>query len=75
MRAILQNTGDVFPCSVILDGEYGQKDLSMSVPVVLGKEGVREILEWELAADEREGLKRSIRVLKAAAHFVDESLE
>jgi len=75
MRAILQNTGDVFPCSVVLDGEYGQKDLSMSVPVVLGKEGVREILEWELAADEREGLKRSIGVLKAAAHLVDESLE
>jgi malate/lactate dehydrogenase len=49
--------------------------LSMSVPVVLGKEGVREILEWELAADEREGLKRSIGVLKGAARIVDESLE
>ena len=73
-RAILQNTGEVFPCSVVLDGEYGQKDLSMSVPVVLGKEGVREILEWELAADEREGLKRSIGVLQGAARIVDESL-
>jgi malate dehydrogenase len=74
-RAILQNTGEVFPCSVVLEGEYGQKDLSMSVPVVLGKEGVREILEWELSADEREGLKRSIGVLEGAARIVDESLE
>jgi malate dehydrogenase len=72
-RAILQNTGEVFPCSVVLDGEYGQRDLSMSVPVVLGKEGVREILEWELAADERESLKRSIGVLAGAARIVDES--
>jgi malate/lactate dehydrogenase len=73
-RAILQNTGEIFPCSVILDGEYGQRDLSMSVPVALGKEGVREILEWELASDELEGLKRTVGVLKAAARFVDESL-
>jgi malate dehydrogenase len=73
-RAIRRNTGEVFPCSVVLDGEYGQKDFSMSVPVVLGKEGVREILEWELAADEREGLKRSIGVLNGAARIVDESL-
>jgi malate dehydrogenase len=73
-RAILQDTGEVFPCSVILDGEYGQRGLSMSVPVVLGKKGVREILEWELAPDEQAGLKRTADVLKAAAEIVDENL-
>ena len=73
-RAILQNTGESFPCSVILDGEYGQRDLSMSVPIALGKEGMRAILQWELAADEQEGLKRTVGLLKNATRIVDESL-
>jgi malate dehydrogenase len=73
-RAILQDTREVFRCSVVLDGEYGRSGLSMSVPVVLGKEGVQEILEWELAPDEQAGLKRTADVLKAAAEIVDENL-
>lgn len=73
-RAVLQDTGEVFRCSVVLEGEYGQRGLSMSVPVVLGKKGVQEILEWELAPDEQAGLKRSADVLKAAAEVVDDNL-
>ena len=42
----------MFPCSVVLDGEYGQTGLSMGVPVVLGRSGVREIKMWELEGDE-----------------------
>jgi malate dehydrogenase len=74
LRAILQNTGEVFPCSVVLDGEYGQRDLSVSVPVKLGRDGVQEIPEWELETDEREGLGRAVDVLKSAARIVDEHL-
>jgi malate/lactate dehydrogenase len=73
-RAILQDTGEIFPCSVILNGEYGQRDVSMSVPVALGKSGVQEILEWELTADEQEGFKRAATLLKNAARIVDGSL-
>ncbi len=70
-RAILQDTGEIFPCSVVLDGEYGQRNLSMSVPVALGRHGVCEILEWELAPDEESRLARSVEVLRAAARTVD----
>jgi malate dehydrogenase len=73
-RAILQDTGEVFRCSVVLDGEYGYRGLSMSVPVKLGREGVREIQEWKLASDEREGLERTAAALTAAARIVDENL-
>jgi malate dehydrogenase len=73
-RAVLQNTGEVFPCSVVLDGEYGQREMSMSVPVRLGAGGVQEILEWELAPDEREGLERASGVLAAAARIAEENL-
>jgi malate dehydrogenase len=73
-RALVQDTGEVFPCSVVLDGEYGRRGLSMSVPVRLGRTGVREILEWELAPDEQVGLERTAAVLEAAARIVDENL-
>ncbi len=73
-RAVLEDTGEVVPCSVVLDGEYGRRGLSMSVPVRLGRTGVREILEWELAPDEQAGLKRTAAVLEAAARIVDENL-
>ncbi len=73
-QAILQDTGAIFPCSVVLDREYGQHNLSMSVPVALGRHGVREILEWELAQDEKAGLARSVEVLRAAANAVDAAL-
>ncbi|MBN1907979.1 MAG: hypothetical protein JW927_23075 [Deltaproteobacteria bacterium] len=74
VRAIVENTGDIIPCSVMLDGEYGVNGISMSVPVRLGKNGVLEILEYQLAPDEAEGLKKSVSTLKNAARIVDDKL-
>ncbi len=74
MRAILKDTGGIYPCSCVLEGEYGLTGLSMSVPVSLGRDGVREIKQWELAPDEIEGLERTATVLKASAQIVDEFL-
>jgi malate dehydrogenase len=73
-RAVMQDTGEIIPCSVVLDGEYGQRDLSLSVPVKLGKGGVQEIQEWELAPDEQEGFKRTAAAMAAAARIVDDVL-
>ena len=73
-RAIIEDSGAVIPCSVVLDGEYGLKDLSMSVPVKLGQGGVQEILEYELAEDEQEGLKRTVETLRGAVAVVDRNL-
>lgn len=73
-RAVVENSGAVIPCSVVLDGEYGLKGLSMSVPVKLGKDGVAEILEYELAADEQEGLKKTVETLTSAARIVDQNI-
>ena len=72
MRAIVMDTGGIYPCSCVLEGEYGQTGLSMSVPVSLGRDGVREIKEWELAPDELEGLERTTAVLRASAQIVDD---
>jgi malate dehydrogenase len=74
INAIVKDTGETLPCSVPLEGEYGASSLSMSVPTVLGKGGVKRILEWQLAPDEQELLNRSIEILKPHMKYVEELL-
>lgn len=64
VAAIVGDTGEVFPCSAVLDGEYGLRGLSMGVPVRIGRTGIEEILEWDLAADERAALADCVRWLE-----------
>ena len=73
-RAIASGAARVYPCSIVLDGEYGVRQMSMSVPVVLGKAGVRDILEWELTPDEQKALQQSIDTLTPSMRYVDEFL-
>jgi malate/lactate dehydrogenase len=73
-RAIVEDKGEMIPCSLVLDGEYGCHSMSMSVPAVLGKGGVKRILEWKIAPDERELLNQSVEVLKPAMKYVEELL-
>ncbi len=54
VEAILDDTGEVLPCSLVLDGEFGYKDTAFGVPAKLGSNGVEEVVEWELDEYERE---------------------
>ena len=54
VEAILNDTGEVLPCSVVLDGEFGYEDTAFGVPAKLGSNGVEEVVEWELDEYERE---------------------
>lgn len=74
VRAIVEDSKEVIPCSVMLDGEYGVSGISMSVPVKLGKNGVLDIIEYDLALDEVEGVKKTFATLKAAARIVEVKL-
>jgi malate dehydrogenase len=56
VEAILRDTGEVLPGSVVLDGEYGLADVGLGVPVRLGAAGAEEVVEWDLAEFEREQL-------------------
>ncbi|MCQ4332161.1 malate dehydrogenase [Natronomonas sp. F2-12] len=48
VEAVLEDTGEVLPGSIVLDGEYGYEDTAFGVPVKLGADGVEEVVEWEL---------------------------
>jgi malate dehydrogenase len=54
VEAVLRDTGEVLPCSVVLDGEYGYDDAAMGVPARLGANGVEEVVEWDLDDYERD---------------------
>lgn len=59
VQAIACDLKKVFPCSALLDGEYGLSDLCIGVPVVLGKNGIEGILEIELNEAEKAHLAES----------------
>jgi malate dehydrogenase len=74
VRAVAEDAGQLVRCSAVLDGEYGRRGLSIAVPVRIGRNGVQEIVEFNLAPDERAGFERSADALEAAARIVDEQL-
>ena len=59
VQAIACNQQKIFPCSTLLDGEYGLHDLCIGVPVVLGKNGIEKIVEIQLSDAEKAQLKES----------------
>ena len=52
--SILNDQKRIIPCSVFLDGEYGQKDICIGVPVIIGKNGWENIIELDLNDNEKE---------------------
>lgn len=57
--SILLDQKRIMPCATYLEGEYGYRGIFLGVPVKLGTTGVEEIIQIELANDEREALDRS----------------
>ena len=64
IKAVVEDTKEEIPTSVVLQGEYGIEDVALGVPVILGKNGVEEIVQYDLSKEELEGLKNSAKILK-----------
>jgi len=58
INAILNNTKEIIPCSCVLEGEYGLRDIALGVPAVLTSEGVK-IKELKLEKEHIEELKKT----------------
>lgn len=74
ISAIKNNTKEVIPCSAVLDGEYGYHNLSMTVPAVIGREGIQDIKILELAKDEKAALENTVKVLNPLMQYVERFL-
>ena len=64
VEAIINDQNSVFSTSSYLDGEYGLKDIYIGVPSVIGKDGVKWVLEVPLTDIEDERMKESAKTLK-----------
>lgn len=62
--SILLDRRDILPCAAYLEGEYGIVDTVVGVPVRLGKKGIEEVVQIDLAPEENNALKQSAATVK-----------
>jgi malate/lactate dehydrogenase len=72
VQAIANDTKAAIPCNTVLEGEYGLRNISMTMPAILGKNGIEEVQILQLAADEKEGLDRSVQTISPYMRTVEE---
>jgi malate dehydrogenase len=63
--SILNDQKKMIPCSVFLEGEYGQNDICIGVPCIIGKNGVEEIIDIQLSEDEKAKFAKSAEAVRA----------
>lgn len=71
VQAIACDQKKMFPCSALLDGEYGLSDLCIGVPAILGKDGLEKIVELQLDDAEKNKMKESAEGVKKTNGLLD----
>ena len=64
VEAVVRDEQKIIPCSVYLNGEYGQKDICIGVPVVLGKGGWQKIINLRLSNEEKAAFEASAAAVR-----------
>ncbi|MEZ7929761.1 MAG: malate dehydrogenase [Flavobacteriales bacterium] len=72
VQAIACDQQKMFPCSVLLEGEFGLNDLCIGVPVILGKNGIEKIVEIKLDDEELSQLQASAKGVKATNTLLED---
>jgi len=71
VKAIALDSKKMFPCSTLLDGEYGLSDLCIGVPVIIGKGGIEKIVEIDLTDAEKAKITESAEGVKKTNGLLD----
>jgi malate dehydrogenase len=69
VEAIVRDEKKLFPCCVSLEGEYGQNDICIGVPVMIGRNGIEKIVDYKLNDEEQALFSKSadaVRSMNAA---------
>lgn len=64
LKSMISHDNKIYPCSTPLYGEYGFREVSLGIPVNMGSDGVREIIEFDLDQEEKEALVKSAELIK-----------
>ena len=59
VESIVRDQKKLFPCCVLLNGEYGQHDICIGVPVIVGKNGWEKIVDFQLSSEEKQKFEKS----------------
>jgi malate dehydrogenase len=73
VEAIIHDQKKVIPCCVSLEGEYGQNDICIGVPVVLGKNGWEKVIDLKLTAEEKEKFEASAAAVRKTNNVLKEN--
>ena len=65
VEAIVRDEKKVIPSCVYLEGEYGQEDICIGVPAVIGKDGVEKIVDYKLNAEEQALFNKSADAVRS----------
>ncbi|MGB2341582.1 MAG: malate dehydrogenase, partial [Flavobacteriaceae bacterium] len=72
--SIINDQKRIIPCSVYLEGEYGESDICIGVPCIIGKDGVEEILDVNLDEKEQEKFKKSAAAVRSMNEALSSNL-
>ena len=72
VRSIVHDKKKIIPCSVYLDGEYGQSDIFLGVPIVVGENGVEEIIDYKLNAEESALFEKGAQMVRETNNVLKE---
>lgn len=72
VETILDNKKKIYPCSVMLDGEYGYKNVVAGVPVMLGNKGVEKVMELKLTKEQEELFANSVNSVQSLIDVLEE---
>ena len=71
VNAIVNDTKEVLPCSVLLEGEYDVQDICIGVPVKIGKNGFEEVVQLDLSNKDLEMFQNSVSAVKETNSALD----
>ncbi len=70
VSAIINDTGEVIPCCAVVDGEYGYKETSIGLPVALGRQGIKKIINLKLTPEEKRLLDTSVANVRKSVDYI-----
>ena len=72
VESILKDQKKLIPCSCFLEGEYGQSDICIGVPAIIGRNGIEKIVELELNAEEKAAFAASADAVRGTNDVLKE---
>jgi malate dehydrogenase len=74
VEAILKDQNRLLPCAVYADRDYGLKDVYIGLPTVLGRDGVKKIVDLKLTEAEKASLHQSAKSIKENIDLMNQLL-